>query len=88
MLHRLLDQIGEQQSPRGLQTIDSRCFATTHALEKMLQLGIERFNRRGADLFNESVIAIKQLTVIGGIPLMGTTVDMQSVIEKIGLHKA
>ena len=70
MFHRLLDQIGQTQCSGGLQAVHSGRFTATDTLQKMLELGIERFDRGGAHLLDEAVIPIQQLTVIGGIPLM------------------
>ena len=53
----------------------------------MLELGVERLNRGGAHLLNETVIAIEQLAMVGGVPLMGPAVNMQVVVEEICLHK-
>ena len=54
----------------------------------MLELGVERFDRRGADLLDETIVAVQQFTVIGGIPLVGAAVDVQGVIQEVGLHQA
>ena len=57
-----------------------RGFHVHEHTEEMLQLGIKRLDRSRAHLFNETVIAVQQLAVISGIPLMGTPMNMQGVI--------
>ena len=65
MFNGLLDQICQLESPRGLKTIHRRGLPTAHTLQKVLELGIERFDRGGAHLLDEAVISIQQLAVIG-----------------------
>ena len=65
MFNRLLDQICQLESPGGLKTIHRRGLPAAHALQKVLELGIERFDGGGAHLLDEAVIPIQQLAVIG-----------------------
>ena len=65
MFNGLLDQVCQLESPRGLKAIHRRGLAAANALQKVLELGIERFDRGGAHLLDEAVIPIQQLAVIG-----------------------
>ena len=80
MFNGLLDQVCQLESPRGLKTIHRRGLPAANALQKVLELGIERFDRGGAHLLDETVIAVKQLPMVGGVPLMGTAMDVQGCL--------
>ena len=64
VLHRLLDQMGQLQRPGGLEPIDRWCLTTADTLKEVLQLCVERLDRGGADLLDEAVVPIQQLTVV------------------------
>ena len=65
MLNGLLDQIGQPERSRRLETIHGWGFPTAHTLQEMLEFGIQRLNRGGAHLFDESIVSVQQLAVIG-----------------------
>ena len=65
MFDGMFNQISQTQRARSLLPIHGWCLTTSQTLKKMLQLGRERLNRSRADLFDKTVIAIQQLTVIG-----------------------
>ena len=88
MLHRLLDQVRQQERSRCLQAIHRGRLAASHALEEVLQLGIKGFDRGGAPLLDETVIPVQKLPMIRGIPLVGSPVNVQGVVQKICFHKA
>ena len=64
MFNGLLDQIGQFQGSRRLEAVHRRSLTASNTLKEMLQLGIERFNRRCAHLFDESIVPVEQFTVI------------------------
>ena len=88
MLNSLFDQIGQLQRSRRLLAIHRWSLPTSHALEKMLQLCIQRLDGGGAHLLDESIISVEQLSVISGIPLMGPAMNVQVVVEEVGFHQA
>ena len=84
----MLDQIRQQQGPGSLQAIHRRGFHAPHALEEVLQFGVEGFDRGGAHLFDEAVVAIHQFAVVGAHRAGGAAVDAEVVLEEIGFHQA
>ena len=64
MFNGLLDQIGQFQGSGRLKAVHRRSLTASNTLEEMLQLGVKRFNRRRAHLFDEAIVSVKQFTVI------------------------
>ena len=88
MLNSLFNQVGQLQRPRRLLAIHGWRLPTPHTLEKVLQFCIQRLDGGRAHLLDESIIAVEQLSVISGIPLMGPAMNVQVVVEEVGLHQA